>query len=217
MNTVLVTGASRGIGKAVAEKFLEMDWQVIGTSTSGKSDLKYPNLQMFELDLSDAESINRFVDQLKDQHLKIDILVNNAAVHLDMGEEVEVDILKKTLDVNLVGTVDLTEKVLPLIKSDGHIVNVSSGSSSLTDYYSSYAPTYKISKTALNMYTKVLSTRLLDKRITVSAFNPGWVRTDMGGKNAPKNPEDAAEELYELVTSEVETGNFWVEGRKQPW
>jgi NAD(P)-dependent dehydrogenase (short-subunit alcohol dehydrogenase family) len=111
----------------------------------------------------------------------------------------------------------LTERLLPYMNDGGHIVNMSSGSASLTQFVGAYVPSYKISKVAVNMYTRTLAARLADRKITLSSFNPGWVRTDMGGPGATRDPSQPARELYELATSDVETGYFWYRCRKMPW
>jgi NAD(P)-dependent dehydrogenase (short-subunit alcohol dehydrogenase family) len=75
---------------------------------------------------------------------------------------------------------------------------------------------YKISKAALNMVTRCLAIRL-DGQITVSSVHPGWVKTDMGGDDADIEPEEAAEDIFTLANSQVETGQFWFKGEKFPW
>lgn len=77
-------------------------------------------------------------------------------------------------------------------------------------------PAYRISKTALNMYTRTLAVRL-NGMVTVSSVHPGWVKTDMGGSDADREPEEAAEDIFKLANSHVETGQFWFKGEKFPW
>lgn len=78
-------------------------------------------------------------------------------------------------------------------------------------------PAYRISKTALNMYTKTLASRLQKQEITVSSVHPGWVKTDMGGEDAPREPEEAANQIYKLATTPHETGLFWHDNDKFAW
>lgn len=216
MSIVLITGISRGIGKAVAEKFLSEGWKVIGSSTSGEVNITDAKLQAFALDLSSQQSITEFVGQVDKVGKKIDVLINNAAISIDDNRELNAEMLRKTLEVNVVGWADLTMKLLPLIKGGGSIVNVSSRAGSLSQFGNAYAPAYQISKTAENGLTKVLASELRG-RITVSALCPGWVRTDMGGRGAPRRAEEPAKEIFDLATSDVESGNFWAEGRVIPW
>ena len=75
-------------------------------------------------------------------------------------------------------------------------------------------PHYKLSKAALNMYTKTLAKRLKKTNICVSSFNPGWVKTNMGGNDAKKTPLDAAKDLFQFtLMSRVESGSFWQSGK----
>ena len=78
-------------------------------------------------------------------------------------------------------------------------------------------PSYKISKAALNMYTRTLALRLKESDIIVSSVHPGWARTDMGGQDADISPEEAAEGIYGVATSKPETGQFWFRGKHLPW
>lgn len=231
MKTILITGVGRGIGRALAEKFLAEGHSVIGTSQTGAIDYNHENLKVVQLDLSSAESIRKCVESvaslLKDSADRIDILINNAGAMPDSDEiHVIVDKLRKTLEINLIGTIDLTEQIIPVMGSDGHIINISSQAGSLTeadilaDTHEPYHyPAYKISKAALNMYTRTLAVRMTHEKtgITVSSVHPGWVKTDMGGDDAPILPAEAAEDIYKLAVSKPETGQFWFKGEKYPW
>jgi NAD(P)-dependent dehydrogenase (short-subunit alcohol dehydrogenase family) len=217
MKVALITGVSRGIGKATAEKFLNEGWYVIGLSASGNYPMRHENIIVRKTDLSNPVSIKRFIENIEDSKQRIDVLINNAGVSLDKSSIVLIEILKKTLEINLIGLIELTEKLIPLINNGSHIINLSSGLGSLSDATNSYAPSYRISKTAINMYTRTLASRLRDRNITVSSIDPGWVKTDMGGNGAPRDASDAAEDIFELATSKVESGYFWHQGRKKAW
>lgn len=215
MKTVVITGASRGIGLATAKKFLNARYKVIGTSTSGKSFIEDPNFNSLKLDVTSGSDIKNLVEQIKKLTSSIDILVNNAGVLLDDGaEEIDIQKLRDTLEVNLFGPIKVTQALLPLINKGGVIVSLSSMMGSLAEAGSD-TPAYRISKTALNMFTRTLASRLKD--ITVSSIHPGWVRTDMGGQEAPKAPEKAAEDIFKLATTKHPTGKFWSEGKEYPW
>lgn len=217
MSTAVITGISRGIGKAVAEKFLEKDWHIIGGSKSGKKPFEHSRLLTEPVDLTDEASIAAFVSYVKKNGSDIKVLVNNAGILIDKGQELSMDTLRKTLEVNLFGLISLTEKLLPLIPKGGHIINLSSGLGSIEGTTGGHYPAYRISKASVNMYTRVLAGRLADMGITVSSIDPGWVRTDMGGAGASRNPSEPAQEIYDLATSKSQTGYFWHKGRKQSW
>ena len=78
-------------------------------------------------------------------------------------------------------------------------------------------PAYKISKAALNMYTRTLALELKERGVTVSSVNPGWTKTDMGGEDAPFTPEQAAQGIYQIAVSRPPTGGFWFAGESVPW
>lgn len=218
MKTIFITGVSRGIGKALAQRFLDAGDFVIGTSTSGTADWSHNDLRLIQLDLANPESISKCVKATKALDKKIDILINNAGIWSGREDDpvIYIDLLRKTLEVNLIGTLDLTEQLIPLINDGGHIVNVSSRAGSLSYVHEAEYPDYKISKAALNMGTRMLAIALKDK-ITVSSVHPGWVKTDMGGEEADIEPEEAAEDIFKLANSQVETGQFWFKGEKFPW
>lgn len=218
MKTVFISGVSRGIGKALAQRFLDAGDFVIGTSTSGTAAWSHENLKIIQLDLSNPESIAKCVDATKALDKKIDILINNAGIWSGREDDpvIYIDLLRKTLEVNLIGTLDLTEQLIPFMKDGGHIINVSSRAGSLGYVHEAEYPDYKISKAALNMGTRMLAIALKD-RITVSSVHPGWVKTDMGGSEADIEPEEAAEDIFKLANSQVETGQFWFKGEKFPW
>jgi NAD(P)-dependent dehydrogenase (short-subunit alcohol dehydrogenase family) len=220
MKTVLITGVSRGIGKALAKTFLENGDFVIGTSTSGNADWSHERLHLFQLDLSQSKSIEKCVEEITRLHKFIDILVNNAGIAVE--EEIDeatinTEFLKKILEVNIIGVTDFTERIIPLMNQGGHIINISSRAGSLghTGYTLNY-PGYRISKAALNMLTRILAVRLSGK-VKVSSVHPGWVKTDMGGSEADLEPKEAARYIFELANSKVETGQFWSMNKKFPW
>ncbi len=226
MKTVLITGASKGIGKALADKFLAEGYAVIGTYLSGdvSSQQGMPNFAQYKLDLSAPKSIAAFADAVSSLPNPVDILMSNAGVLLDDEETVlDPDKLRKTLEVNVIGAADLIEKLLPRIARPAHIVFTSSGAGSLhmteqgISHHPGYYPAYKISKAALNMYAVTLAHRLLGEGITVSAVHPGWVKTDIGGQEADIAPEEAAADIFALAISHPKTGGFWFKGKRLPW
>ena len=220
MKTILITGVSRGIGYALAKRFLENGDFVIGTSINGSVDLKSENFVVFSLDLSKSNSIKECADKIVALGRKIDIHINNAGIVIEKEvsqQKINIDYLRETLEVNLIGTIDFTERVIDLLNDNGHLINISSRAGSLGyDKYTLNYPDYRISKTALNMVTKILALRLKGKA-TVSSVHPGWVKTDMGGDEADITPKEAAEDIFKLANSEAETGQFWFKGERFPW
>lgn len=126
--------------------------------------------------------------------------------------------LKQTFNINVFGTIELTEKLLPRLNPHGHIINITSDWGSFSEQnFDAFQPHYKMSKATLNMYTKLLAKRLEEKHIKVSSLDPGWTQTDMGGKVAPRLPKDVATDILNLLNNDVETGQFWHQGKVRKW
>ena len=228
MRTVLITGASRGIGLATAKKFLENDWRVIGTYLNTQIPIQHDNLVDIQYDQSSSESVKNLAEKVKEIAPKLNALINNAGILLDAEDKITDPVkVRKTLEVNLVGIIDITERLLSIFEKDSHIVNLSSGYGVISKPEliedDECTAGYRISKAALNMYTRHLAFRVKDKGIIVSALAPGWVKTDMGYKVATeiegpdRTPEQAADDIFILVSTVKETGQFWRLGSKSDW
>lgn len=226
MKTAVITGASRGIGMATAKKFLAEGYKVIGTSRTGEINLEHSNLTKIALELSSSESIEKATQQIGNVAESIDVLVNNAAVALDTWDTgVNLEKVRKTFEINLFGLIDLTEKLVSLMSRGGHIININSryGSFSMPiDDDSSIG--YRMAKAALNMYTRFLAERLKKQEVIVSSLDPGWVKTDMGNSGASeefgapdREPEEPANEIFDIVQNVRETGKFWYKGKEREW
>lgn len=214
--TAVITGASRGIGRATASRFLDSGWQVVGTSTSGRG-WDHDQLSWIALDLADPQSIAHAAKDIASRG-KIDVLINNSGIFEDDSDAaISIPVLRHTLEVNLIGTADFTGQCAGEINIGGHIIFLGSGLGSITGATSSYAPSYSVSKAALSMYTRKLAARLAEQKITVSIVSPGWVKTDMGGQSAPRKPDEAASEIFTLATSNVPSGQFWHQGKPMAW
>lgn len=221
--TILITGASKGIGFALTQQFLNNGYSVIGTSRTGEiENLSHLNLTVLELDLSKEATITNLGKLIENRNIKIDYLINNAAIGPDLDTlKPEIESFKQTFDVNVTGTVFFTELVCKHIKVGGKIINISSkmGSIELCERIGSVA--YSMSKTALNMYSKILTNRLLNKQ-TVATIHPGWVRTTIAKDNiinGKLSPDESAIKIFNFATSDFETGIFWdIEAeRKTEW
>lgn len=211
--TILITGASKGIGFALANKFLENGFKVIGTSRSGIiKGIENEKFKAQQLDLADFNNIALLKKEIEKSEVKIDFLINNAGIGPDLDStNPEIMTFRQTFDVNVVGTTFLTESLIEYINEYGKIINISSkmGSIELCGRIDSVA--YRMSKTALNMYTKILSNRLSGK-IEVASIHPGWVRTSIAKKNIVEgklSAEESANGIFDFVISDFKTGIFW--------
>ncbi len=176
-----------------------------------------------QLDVTDAESVSAVAADLSDDPGRLDALVNNAGVmdsYHPGADEVEIEDAKAVLETNLWGAWRLTQAVLPLLLASGggRIVNVSTGMAQLEDMGGG-APGYRVSKVGLNALTRMLADELADDGVLVNSLCPGWVRTDMGGRSAPRSVEEGADTAVWLATlpDDGPTGGFFRDRRPIPW
>lgn len=218
--TILITGASRGIGHALARAALEQGWNVIATARRAGDEklaaLKaaYPgSLRTEELEVTDAESVARLGRALAEE--AVDVLVNNAGV---MGPEkqsaLDMDFggFARALEVNTLAPLRVSQALLPALRRAGgaKVVNISSIMGSLSLAKPDHIA-YRASKAALNMVMRGLAADLAPENIAVFLVHPGWVRTDMGGPNADIDVKTSAEGILKAVAARGvgETGTFF--------
>ena len=208
---VLITGANSGIGNALAKKLIAENYFVIGTSRNGKiENIDSESLFVVELDLTNQESIDNANSLIRNNYIGIDILVNNAGIAPDLDKnEPDLESLRSTFETNVFGLVHFTETILDLVNPNGKILNISSIMATLSMISKSDSTAYRMSKSALNMYTKTLSSRLKIKNINVNSIHPGWVNTKLSTEGAPLTTEFSANGIFKLIESEMETGTFW--------
>jgi len=208
----LVTGGNRGIGLEVVRQFLARQFFVVlscrnlseGQSVAESLHFEPDQLRVIPLDVTSTESIEEAVNSFGQQFDSLDVLVNNAAILFDASEDilsVSEDILNQTWNTNSLGPLRVVRAFLPYLKKsdDARVVNVSSRAAQLKDM-GSFAPAYRISKTALNAVTGVLSNVLNEHGIKVNSVSPGWIRTEMGGPNAPGTLEEGADTIVWVAT-----------------
>jgi NAD(P)-dependent dehydrogenase (short-subunit alcohol dehydrogenase family) len=209
---VVITGTSRGIGLALAEKFIQGGFTVIGTRRTGKVEsLHHSQFSVLPLDLTDLISIKSFAENLKQKEIYVDIFINNAGIGPDLDTLIpEIDSFQQTLAVNLTGTVFLTEQILPQIKKNGKIINISSKMGSIEFCVGTDSTAYRLSKAALNMYTKILANRLSPQQ-SVAAIHPGWVRTTItkSCENGRLSTKESASKIFDFALSNFNPGIFW--------
>ena len=219
---ILITGANRGIGFEIAGQLTKRGFNVI---LSGRNESKLseavdkirkvsPSAELLLMDISKEDDIKRAAEKLAERNIRIDVLINNAAILLKEDRSLlnqNTEILKTTINTNCYGPLRVIRAFLPLMNNPGKIINISSRGGSMTDPVGGWSPAYCVSKSLLNSMTRHLAYELSGKNITVNAVSPGWVRTDMGGSSAPRSVEKGAETIIWLVTEAPSalTGKFF--------
>ncbi len=228
----LITGANKGIGKEVARQLAKLGYAVFiasrdrhrGCAASEELCAEGYEAIFLHLDVTDPVSIKNAVGTFTQKADHLDVLINNAAILEDHGENLtnmNAEMLERTMKTNVIGPILVSQDFLPFLKLSPHggrIVNVSSGAGALGGM-ETYAPAYSISKTALNAVTKQFAGALRADNIAVNSVCPGWVRTDMGGANANRPVEKGAETIVWLAAEapQQETGKFWRDKQEAEW
>ena len=210
----VVTGGNRGIGLEICRQLAQRpDLHVVLTARSmekaqaAAAILVGLNVSAQVLDVCDSDSVAAFTSWSEQRFGGIDILINNAGVLLDyQRREASVfalrpETLQATLATNLYGPLSLCQALIPRMKKRnyGRVVNLSSGMGQLSDMGGG-AAAYRLSKTALNALTRILAAELQDSPVLVNAMCPGWVKTEMGGAQAPRSVEQGADTAVWLAT-----------------
>ena len=199
---ILITGASRGIGRDIALSSKEKGYKVLGTSTTneGVSSLKENGIHGLQLDLNDKKSVESFNGLLTQEHPDIAVLVNNAGITRDnivlrMSEEEWTDVL----NVNLNGAFKVTKTVLKFMlkKRWGRIINITSTSASTGNRGQA---NYAAAKAGIEAFSKSLAKEVGSRGITVNAIAPGYIQTDM--------TEVISENVKEEILSQIPLSRF---------
>ena len=224
----LVSGGNRGIGLEICRQLAERGYTVVlGSRDEAKgraaAEELEENVVPHQLDVADAESVDRMAAFLEEEFGRLDVLVNNAGIANDEGQrgvDADLDRVREVLEANFLGAWRLCEVAISLMQRGGYgrIVNVSSGVGALEDMGGG-SPGYRVSKTALNALTRILSSELRGSGILVNSVCPGWVQTDMGGSSASRLVEEGADGLVWAATlpNNGPTGGFFRDRRPIAW
>ncbi len=226
-SVALVTGANRGLGLEVSRQLAACGYHVLmgcrdlEKGAAAADALHGPSVELFELDVSDAASIDAAAERLVSSGHNLDVLVNNAAVHYDTWQtpsSSDFAIVDEAWRTNALGPWRLSAALAPLLRRSAHgrIVNVSSGAGSLGSMGAG-TPAYSVTKAALNAVTRLFADELARDGVLVNAVCPGWVATDMGGGGRPI-PEGAAGIVWAAtLPDDGPTGGFFRDSRPVEW
>ena len=230
MKTVLVTGANKGIGREVASQLARKGFHVFvaarnpdaGRKAADEIGKQSGKATFIEVDVTDNASVKAAAREFSKIADHLDVLVNNAGIMMDGDDailEVSDNIFRRTIETNVLGALRATRAFTPLlVKSKApRVINVSSSGGQLTGGADGWSPAYCISKTALNGVTSQLAAAL--PKFAVNSVCPGWVRTDMGGRNATRSLEEGADTIVWLASEAPQglTGKFLRDRKEIPW
>jgi len=230
-SVALVTGANRGIGLEVVRQLAGLGFTVVlgsrdaakGVEAAARLGGEAAGVIARRLDVTDEGSVEELRLWVGEQFGRLDVLVNNAAVLYDSWQRAasaNLDTVREAFETNTLGAWRVSKAFAPLLREGGRgrIVNVSSESGSLASMGAG-TPAYSVSKAGLNALTRMLAAELKSSGVLVNSVCPGWVKTEMGGPDAPRSVEEGARSVVWAATlpDEGPTGGFFRDGEPLPW
>jgi NAD(P)-dependent dehydrogenase (short-subunit alcohol dehydrogenase family) len=230
----IVTGAYRGLGYETCHQLARLGYQVILTARkteqgqAAATTLQQQGLEVnyHYLDVTDEASIRQLAAFVQDRYGRLDVLVNNAGIFPDPAPwdasssvfDADRQTVRSGFETNTLGPLQLCQVMIPLMGDQGRVVNVSSGMGQLSEM-NGCCPSYRLSKTALNAVTRIFADELKDSGIKINSVCPGWVRTDMGGKEATLSVEEGAKGIVWAATlgDDGSSGGFFRHGEAIRW
>jgi NAD(P)-dependent dehydrogenase (short-subunit alcohol dehydrogenase family) len=222
MPTILITGAGRGLGLEFARQYAADGWRVLATVRDpGKGQtVSAAGAEVYVCDVADLTSVNRLESTLKG--VSIDVLLNNAGIYGERQEfgAVDPDEFLRVMRTNVLAPLKLAEAFANHLTGRKIIAAVSSKMGSISDNTSGGSYAYRASKAALGMVIKNLAVDLAPRGVIAVALSPGWVRTDMGGPNAPLDAATAVAGLRNVLDNvrPEDSGSFFhYDGSRVDW
>ncbi len=229
----VVTGAYRGLGLETSRQLAALGYTVILTArreadgrTAAQSLASAGHAVRFHpLDVTDESSIQALAECIRGLG-RLDVLVNNAGIFPDpppgagghSAFEADLETVRRGLETNALAPLRLCQVLIPLMKGRGRVVQVSSGMGQLQEMNGG-CPGYRLSKVALNAVTRILADELRHTGIKINSVCPGWVRTQMGGADAPLSVEEGAAGIVWAATlpDDGPSGGFFRHGQPISW
>ncbi|TSE11658.1 SDR family NAD(P)-dependent oxidoreductase [Mesorhizobium intechi] len=223
----LITGANRGIGLETGRQLAKRGFTVLlGVRDLAKGEAAAKavegHVEAIAFDVAAFDAAPRAADEVKRRFGRLDVLINNAAIHYDSGSRAlrpDWTVIREAFETNVFGSWRAAAAFAPLLKAGGHgrLVNVSSEAGSLASMGAG-APAYATSKATLNALTRVLAAELRGSGVLVNAICPGWVATDMGGPGGRPVAQGAAGIVWAAtLPDDGPTGGFFRDGKRLPW
>ena len=231
MKSIIITGASRGLGNLLAQNYAGDGWQVF----AGARDINSPGIkklldqygdliQPVTLDVSDGASVLAAVKEVAGKTDGLDMLINNAGIHgsKDDFEGYDVELVPFVFNTNTAGPLRMASACMELLrKRKGTILNISSDQGSITRMEWHDDLGYRISKAGVNMLTKILSNLLVPEGMLAYCVNPGWINTEMGGPNAIGDAAETATAIKKLMDEKIAQKSpvlySNIDGTEIPW
>lgn len=237
MNSLLITGANRGIGLQLVKHYCQKQWQIYATYRDEHQDLleytkQYDNLILLKLDVSCIDSINKLKRSMTG--IGLQLLINNAGIHGDRShrfgstEQQNIDKWHETFTINTIAPMLITEALLENLHAGAQssktlgakVAFITSKMGSIADNSSGGSYVYRSSKSALNSVVKSLSHDIKTDNISVAAIHPGWVKTRMGGPNGLIDVETSVAGISQVIEqmNQQNSGQFVnYDGSTIPW
>lgn len=232
MPTILVTGSNRGLGLEWVRHYADKGWQVLATCRNPElaKDLKqlayqFPNIVIHPLDITHADQISMLAKTLSGT--SIDLLINNAGVYFEKWAQdglakIDYQDWEESFRTNCLGAVRVTESLYKNVAMSEKklVVAITSHMGSIADITNPYDYAYRSSKSALNTTMKGMSLELKQYGVGMLLLHPGWVKTRMGGDNAPITPKQSVDGMAQLISKFTPpmSGQFYrYDGIQMPW
>ncbi len=230
MKYALITGANKGIGFETARQLAQKGFHVfISGCDETKLSEALKNLEdetdsaeAVLMDVSKDESVSGAAKFFSSNKIKLDVLINNAGILLKEDRslvESDAELLEMIINTNSYGPMRVIKTFIHVMNNPGRIINITSGGGSMFEPVGGWSPAYCVSKTLLNSFTRHLAYELKGNGISVNAVCPGWVRTDMGGRSAPRSVRQGAETQVWLASEAPQklTGKIFRDKSEIEW
>ncbi len=209
--TILLVGASRGLGVAMATEFVKKGWHVVGTvrgsdrtSLHDVADAHADQVTIEQLDITEPHQITAARERLSGSTFDM-LFVNSGTANREQAEtiaETSTEEFVRVMLTNALGVMRTVEGLQDLVRPDGLIGVMSSGQGSITNNNKGGHEVYRGSKAALNQYMRSYAARHADDRRALVLMAPGWIRTELGGPEAPLSVEEAIPPLVDTVIAQ---------------